>query len=248
MTATDVQRALSAQANPARAALSQRYFKTGPGEYGAGDVFLGLTVPQQRRVARQFADLPASHIQRLLRSPIHEERLVALFILVRRFERGDRATRERSVRLYRDNFRHINNWDLVDVSAPRLLGAWLSDRKRALLYRLARSKNLWERRIALLATLDFIRQGAFEDTLTIAAQLLEDREDLIHKAAGWMLREVGKRDLASLAGFLDRYHARMPRTMLRYAIERLPKAQRQHYLQGGRFTASTNASNRTRAR
>ena len=158
---------------------------------------------------------------------------MALFILVRQFERGGRPTRARSVRLYLDHLRHINNWDLVDLSAPRLLGPWLWDQKRELLYRLAQSPNLWERRIALLATLHFIRHEEFEDTLALAAQVLADREDLIHKAAGWMLREIGKRDIACAELFLQKHCRTMPRTMLRYAIERFTPAKRQKFMNGG---------------
>ncbi len=233
-TVQQVRAALVALANPAKAQALQRFFKTGPGEYAEGDRFLGVMVPQQRQVARQFDTLPVTQIQRLLRSEIHEERLVALLILVHRFEHGDRATRQRLFHLYLKNTRWVNNWDLVDLSAPRIVGVWLVDKKRHWLYRLAKSPSLWERRIALLAALAFIRLGDFRDTLALAAQLLDDPEDLIHKAAGWMLREVGKRDANTLETFLKQYGTKMPRTMLRYAIERFGPAKRLRFLRGTR--------------
>ena len=230
MTAREVQARLRTLARPAQARVLQKFFKTGPGEYGEGDVFLGVTVPQMRQVAREFSSLPDGEAERLLASPVHEERLTGLLVLVRRFERGDGRTRRRVVGLYRRNLRHVNNWDLVDLTAPNILGAYLLDRDRGLLDRLARSPNLWRRRVAIVATHAFIRRGEFADTLRIADRLLNDSEDLIHKAVGWMLREVGKRDLAALEGFLRTRRLRMPRTMLRYAIERFPEARRQAYL------------------
>ena len=209
-------------ADPARGKLLLGFFKTGPGEYGEGDRFLGLRVPDVRRVAREFRTLPLTDIRKLLASKWHEERLLALVILVHQYERGDNC--EAIYRLYLASTKHINNWDLVDVSAPRIVGAHLSDRDRAPLYRLARSKSLWERRIALLAA------GKFEDIYAIVEIVLNDSHDLIHKAAGWMLREAGKRDRAALEKFLQKHGRRMPRTMLRYAIERFPAALRKRYL------------------
>lgn len=216
--------------DPAKAAVLQRFFKTGPGQYGAGDVFVGVTVPQTRQVARQQLAMSSENIEQLLQSPIHEERLLALLILVEQFGRGTVAQRRAIVRLYLAQTDRINNWDLVDLTADKILGRWLEDRSRRPLYRLAVSKNIWERRIAIVSTFHFIRQGEYRDTLALAEILLHDQHDLIHKAVGWMLREVGKRDEAVLRQFLDAHAAVMPRTMLRYAIERLPPAARAHYM------------------
>lgn len=219
-------------ADPASAAASSRFFKTGPGEYGEGDVFVGLRVPTVRRLAREFRDAPLDCAEQLLLSPIHEERLLALFLLIQNFRRSDNATRTRIYRYYLDHTRCINNWDLVDSSAEHIVGAYLLHRERQPLYRLARSPHLWERRIAIIATFHYIKQGQFDNTLAIAELLLGDRHDLIHKAVGWMLREVGKRDAAAARQFLRRYYRIMPRTMLRYAIERFPETERQQYLTG----------------
>jgi 3-methyladenine DNA glycosylase AlkD len=215
-----------------KAAQLMRYFKTGPGQYGEGDRFLGVMVPQTRRVAREFRDLPLPEVVELLRSPWHEERLCALLLLVGRFERGDAAARREIFDLYLGSTATINSWDLVDLSAHRIVGAWLEDRSRAPLYRLARSKRLWERRIAIIATARFIARADFADTLALSELLLDDEHDLMHKAVGWMLREVGKRDVRVLEAFLEAHRARMPRTALRYAIERLPEAKRQGFLRG----------------
>ena len=207
-----------------------RFFKCGPGEYGEGDRFIGLTVPAQRRVARQFRDLPLAEVDVLLHSPVHEERLTALFIMVDQFRRHE-ARRGGIVSLYLRRLRRVNNWDLVDSSAPQILGAWLLDKPRGRLDRLARSRNLWERRVAIVATLRFIANGESADAIRIATLLLHDEHDLIHKATGWMLREVGKRaSEEALRAFLARHAARMPRTMLRYAIERLPPRERARWL------------------
>jgi 3-methyladenine DNA glycosylase AlkD len=219
-------------ATPGKAEILQRFFKTGPGEYGAGDVFLGVMVPDIRRGAREFADLPEGQVSRLLASRVHEERLTALLILVRRFEKGDERVRRRVYAFYLRHLSRVNNWDLVDLTAPNIVGAHLLDRDRRVLDRLARSPDLWRRRVAIVATHAFIRRGEFADTLRLSERLLGDPEDLIHKAAGWMLREVGKRDPASLERFLRRHCRGMPRTMLRYAIERLPETRRRAYLAG----------------
>jgi 3-methyladenine DNA glycosylase AlkD len=208
------------------------FFKTRPGEYGAGDVFLGIKVPPLRLLAREYQDLPLTEAEKLLRSRFHEARLLALLILVRAFARGDDAVRGAIYDLYRANTARVNNWDLVDASAEYIVGGYLADRDRQPLYELAHSTSVWERRIAIVATFDFIRRGDFTDTLKIALMLLADREDLIHKAAGWMLREVGKRDLAAAEAFLKEHYRRMPRTMLRYAIERFDEPRRQQYLRG----------------
>jgi 3-methyladenine DNA glycosylase AlkD len=214
------------------AAHALRFFKTGPGEYGAGDRFLGIRVPVLRKLARAHRDVAEGDVRVLLRSRFHEERLLALLMLVDRFRRADTGRRAAIYRLYVANLDYVNNWDLVDTSASQIVGAYLQDRSRRILYRLARSRDLWRRRIAIMATLYFIRVGQFEDTLVLAARLIGDREDLIHKAVGWMLREVGNRDRATAERFLVDHHREMPRTMLRYAIERFPEARRRAYLAG----------------
>jgi 3-methyladenine DNA glycosylase AlkD len=232
MTEPAAFRRLRTFGNPAKAAHSLRFFKTGPGQYGEGDRFIGVTVPELRAVAKEFRDLPLREIDALLQSPWHEARLLGLVILVRAFERGDASTRREVYDLYLDRTDRINNWDLVDSSAPQIVGGFLADRadRARVLDRLARSKSLWERRIAIVSTLYLIRTSQFDDTLRIAERLLDDEEDLMHKAAGWMLREVGKKDEPTLRRFLDRHAGRMPRTMLRYAIERLPDAARRRYM------------------
>lgn len=229
-SAGDVQRALRQLANPARAAGVQRFFKCGPGEYGEGDRFLGITVPEVRRVTRQFKDLPLAETRTLLNSPWHEARLAALLILVRQYARGTGAQRDAIYRLYLRHTHRINNWDLVDCSAEHIVGAHLHAGKAVPLRRLSRSTSLWERRIAIVATFHSIKQRKFARTLQVARWLRDDPHDLIHKAVGWMLREVGKRDQRVEERFLNRHAARMPRTMLRYAIERFPEPRRQHYL------------------
>lgn len=225
---------LRALANADIAAHSQRFFKTAPGQYAAGDRFLGIRVPDLRRIARKYRDAGAATAFALLRSPLHEERLCALLLLVRLFERGDESARTVIYERYLGAVStSVNNWDLVDTSAPHIVGAHLETRSRRPLYRLAKSRDLWERRVAMLATLWLIRRRSFDDALAIAALLLDDEHDLIHKASGWMLREVGNRDTAALHGFLTQHCTRMPRTMLRYAIEKLPPSQRKRYLEGG---------------
>jgi 3-methyladenine DNA glycosylase AlkD len=230
MTGKDIQARLWQAADPEDAAVLQRFFKTGPGEYGEGDVFAGVKVPKIRKLVREVWTAEESVVRSLLASAIHEARLLALLILVRQFEKGTEADRARIFRLYLASTSRINNWDLVDLSAPNIVGGYLVDRSRRPLYRLAGSKSLWERRIAILATFAFIRRHEFDGTLAIADRLLDDREDLIHKAVGWMLREIGKRDLSVLETFLQPRLTVMPRTMLRYAIERFPEAKRQNYL------------------
>lgn len=227
-------RALRAMASPERATVLRRFFKTGEGEYAEGDRFLGITVPQVRRLARPYRALPPASLVSFVRSSFHEERLFGLVVWVEQARRSDDAGRAKIARLYLANRAHVNNWDLVDVSAETILGGYLWERDRSLLYRLAASRRLWDRRIGVLATFHFIRKRDFADTLGLAERLLADPEDLMHKAVGWMLREVGKRDVAVLKRFLDRHAARMPRTMLRYAIERLPPPRRERYLAMGR--------------
>ena len=229
----DVRARLRAVATPERAAGAQRFFKTGKGEYGEGDRFLGVTVPDLRRIARECQELPLREVRRLLTSEWHEERLLALLILMRQFERGDQHAKDTIYDAYLRSTRHINNWDLVDCSAPGIVGSYLAGRNRAPLRQLAKSSSLWERRMAIIATFHFIREGEFDETLRIAEMLLGDRHDLIHKAVGWMLREVGSRDLAVEERFLDQHAAAMPRTMLRYAIEKFPEPLRKRYLQMG---------------
>lgn len=230
--AVDVRRALRQFASPERAANVARFFKTGKGQYGEGDVFIGCTVPEQRAIARQFRDLPLAETDKLLKSKIHEERLTALLILVHQFTKAtDDAVRGGIYRLYVQRLPYINNWDLVDASAEYIVGGWLAAKDRAVLGRFARSKHLWTRRVAMLATFHYIKQGSGEDALRIAATLLDDRHDLIHKAVGWMLREVGKRvSPATLRTFLKAHVRAMPRTALRYAIERFPAAERAEWM------------------
>jgi 3-methyladenine DNA glycosylase AlkD len=215
------------------AAHSRKFFKTGKGEYGEGDLFLGIRVPKVRKCVREFRNTSLENTLHLLRSPYHEARLLALLLLVERYGRAPSASEQRAIYLaYLKNTPFINNWDLVDSSAPQIVGAYLFTRNRSPLYKLARSKSLWERRIAMLATLYFIRRKEFDDTLSISEILLNDNEDLIHKAVGWMLREVGKRDFQKEDVFLRENYKNMPRTMLRYAIEKYPKVDRKAYLSG----------------
>jgi len=234
ITLAGLRQRLHRLASPADAKFLQRYFKTAPGEYGAGDKFIGIRVPVLRKLAREFRSLPPPAAAKLLQSPIHEERLLALLILTDAYERAGESGRAAIYRLYLKNLSRVNNWDLVDCSAPRIVGPHLEGRPRKILFRLARSKILWRRRVAVLATFHFIRQDDFADVLRLAALLLHDGHDLMHKAVGWMLREMGKRDLAELKTFLRKHAARMPRTMLRYAIEKLPEAERQSFLQAGK--------------
>lgn len=235
MKARHVRKILHSFANPAKARVLQRFFKTGQGEYGEGDVFIGVVVPVLRKLAGQFREMALREIQRLLRSDIHEERLLALLILVLKFQKGGATEQRRIFAFYRRNLRFINNWDLVDLSAPNIVGVYLLGRDQSFLRRLASSRRLWDRRIAVLSTLAFIRQGRYRETLVLARKLLQDEEDLMHKAIGWMLREIGKRDLAAEENFLKAHCREMPRTMLRYAIERFPPAKRAAYLRNQRL-------------
>lgn len=232
MRAQEIKKKLKSLGSREQAEVSRWFFKTGPGEYGEGDVFLGIKVPVLRKLAKELADIPLKEAATLLNSEIHEERLLALLILVRMFERGDDSIRQQIYHLYLGSTSSVNNWDLVDSSAPYIIGPYLAGRSKAPLYRLAKSKSLWERRIAIMATFHFIKNGEFQVTLNIAETLLTDREDLIHKAVGWMLREIGKRHLQAEEKFLNKYYLKMPRTMLRYAIEKFPEPKRQAYLKG----------------
>lgn len=237
-TANAVRAALAEVADPARAASSQQFFKTGPGQYGEGDQFIGVTVPQQRAIARRFSGLPPAELDALLDSPVHEHRLSGLLLAGRQFERAsaprafDEGRREALADWYLAAVRRgrVNNWDLVDSSAPIILGGWLFDRPHDVLFELAASPVLWERRVAMITTQGFIGRGDAGTALELAALLRDDREDLMQKAVGWMLREVGKRvDRALLIGFLDEHASRMPRTELSYATEHLDPALRAHY-------------------
>ena len=231
VTAAALLRALRAQADPGDAINLTRFFKTGPGEYGEGDRFLGVRVPAVRALVRAHRDrVPPDTAAELVRSPWHEARLFGLLLWVQSFQRGSEADRAALYRAYLAHTAHINNWDLVDASAEHVVGGWLFTRDRAPLDQLARSSVWWERRIAMLATFHFIRRGQFADTLRLAERLRADHHDLMHKAVGWMLREVGHRDPAALRGFLARHAPTLPRTMLRYAIEKLPEAERRRWL------------------
>jgi 3-methyladenine DNA glycosylase AlkD len=223
---------LQTHANPAQAVNLARFFKTGPGQYGAGDQFLGLTVPLLRTLAKQHRTHPRASLTRLLHSPYHEARLLALLILTDQYQRGDAPTRQAIYDLYLAQTRHINNWDLVDLSAPNIVGTHLLTRSRKPLYTLVKSPDLWQRRISILATFTFIRAHDYADTLALTTHLLTAPEDLLHKATGWMLREIGKRDLPTLETYLQTHLQNLPRTTLRYAIERLPEPRRQAYLKG----------------
>jgi len=227
MTLTDLKKELAAAANPERARNLSRFFKTAEGQYGHGDRFIGLTVPTIRRMAHQYVHLPLTDVAKLLASPIHEYRFAALEILVAQFEREpSRAIFD----FYLQHTRFVNNWDLVDTSAAYIVGEYLLTRPRKILYRLAKSRDLWERRIAIVATFAFIKAGEIGDTFAIAKLLLKDDHDLIHKAVGWALRETGKQSKPALVGFLKQHYADMPRTTLRYAIERFPEQKRRALL------------------
>jgi len=217
-------------ASKEKAKFLGRYFKTGKGEYGEGDIFLGITVPEQRRICKSYTNISLDDTQKLLNSKIHEHRVCALFVLIDNYNKADIRKKKIIVDFYLRNTKNINNWDLVDTSAPYILGKWLIDKDRKILYKLAKSKNLWERRISIIATYEFIRAGQLKDTLAISEILLKDRHDLIHKAVGWMLREAGKKSLQMEEEFLKKHYRKMPRTMLRYAIERFPEEKRKFYM------------------
>ncbi len=233
MGLAELRQDLKRLSNPAKAKLLAGFFKTGKGHYGEGDVFLGIQVPYTRAVARCYPTLTLKDVAMLLASPIHEERLAALLVLVNQYEKGSEESRNEIFRFYVKNAKQVNNWDLVDLSAPKIVGKHLlgkGKKGRQVLARLAKSESLWERRIAIVSTYVFIRNGRFSQTFTIAEILLKDSHDLIHKAVGWMLREVGKRDKAAEEKFLQRHYREMPRTMLRYAIERFSPMKRKSYL------------------
>jgi 3-methyladenine DNA glycosylase AlkD len=216
--------------DPEHAMKLQGFFKTGEGEYGEGDFFLGVRVPDQRRIAKKYRNIPLTDVLELLQSRIHEHRLTALFILTEQFNKGDEEARRRIIDLYLSNTAYVNNWDLVDSSAHKILGVWLVDKTRGVLYELAGSENLWERRISIISTFAFIDRGDLVDALALAEALVDDEHDLIHKASGWALREIGKKDQSVLEEFLLEHFETMPRTMLRYAIERLSEERRRFYM------------------
>ena len=219
-------------ANEQIAEHSQRFFKTGKGEYGEGDIFLGIRVPLLRKLVKKYRGISITEVRKLLHSKFHEERLLAVLMLVQLFKSGDKSVEKQVYDLYLENTEFINNWDLVDISASHIVGAHLHEKDKAPLYNLVQSKNLWERRISIISTFYFIRQNEFDDTLKLAKILLNDKEDLIHKAVGWMLREVGKREIEFEEEFLQEHYNIMPRTMLRYAIEKFPETSRKMYLRG----------------
>jgi 3-methyladenine DNA glycosylase AlkD len=239
MTLQNLLKEFEQKRNPQKAKLLSGFFKTGKGEYGEGDVFLGLTVPEQRILAKKYKNLELKDIQKLIDSKIHEHRLTGLIILTYKYEeiensnideKKKEASKKTIFDFYLKNTKKINNWDLVDVTAPRIVGKYLLDKDRKILYSLAESSNLWEKRIAIVSTYWFIRNHEFQDTIKISEMLLKDKHDLIHKAVGWMLREVGKKDENVLKYFLDEHHKHLPRTMLRYAIERLTENERNKYM------------------
>ena len=232
ITAKAMQEALRPLGNAKIASHSAGFFKTGKGEYGEGDRFLGIRVPVLRKHVRQFRDAPERAVLAMLRSRYHEERLFAALLLVEQFERGDDAVKARIYDLYMRNREYINNWDIVDSSAHKIVGPWLQNRDRGVLYELVGSASLWDRRIAVIATFYYIHHREFGYALEIAARLRDDEHDLIHKAVGWMLREIGNRDRDVAEGFLKKHYRKMPRTMLRYAIEKFPEPRRKAYLNG----------------
>ncbi len=228
----ELEQELAAAADPTRAKGQAWFFKTGPEDYGEGDQFLGITVPAQRKIALRYRTLPLEDVEQLLHSPFHEHRFCALEILVAKYEKGDEVLKEEVFQFYLQHTARINNWDLVDTSAPYIVGAHLQARSRRLLDKLAKSINIWERRIAIVSTLHFIRQGEISDTFRLSKLLLSDRHDLIQKAVGWMLRESGKVSRPALLEFLQNHYALLPRTTLRYAIEHFPPVQRKQLLAG----------------
>lgn len=232
MTAKKIHLELTVLGHPDIAAHSKRFFKTGRGEYGEGDKFLGIRVPVLRKKAKEYKNTILPEILHVLESPFHEERLIALFMLVDKFSKGSTDEKEEIYTLYLQNIDHINNWDLVDSSAGHIIGVYLADKDKQPIYQMAKSENIWIRRISVISTFPMIRAHEFETTLNVSRLLLKDEEDLIHKAVGWMLREVGKRDLPTEKKFLKTYYKDMPRTMLRYAIEKFTASERKKYLKG----------------
>ncbi len=232
MTSQQAIKDLEKVADPEKAKLISRFFKTGKGEYGEGDVFIGVNVPNQRTVAKKHKELALDEIGKLLTSKIHEHRLTALLILTYKFPKSGEKEKKEIFDFYMKHTKYINNWDLIDLSAPNIAGNYLLKKDRTILYRLAKSKSLWENRISVLATFAFIKNNEFSDSLKISELLLQHKHDLIHKAVGWMLREIGKKDLKTEEEFLKKHYKTMPRTMLRYSIEKFPEPKRKAYLEG----------------
>lgn len=228
----DVKRELEKYINPEKAKFFSRFIKTGKDEYGEGDIFIGVTVPNCRTVALKYQGTSLEEVLKLLKSPIHEERLIALFILTEQFRKGDKSKKLEIYDLYLNNTKFINNWDLVDSSAYKIVGTFLLDKERKILYQLAESKHIWERRIAIVSTMIFIRNNQLDDTLKISEKLLKDKHDLIQKAVGWLLRELGKKDQRLLANFIKKHYIQIPRTTLRYAIERFSEKEKKDFLSG----------------
>lgn len=228
---SELKHALRQTADPEKAKFFPKFFRSGRGEYGEGDKFLGVTVPKQRAIAKIYKDITLADTIKLLQGKWHEERLTALFILVSKFQVGDEKLKRKIYNLYLANTKYVNNWDLVDSSAHKIVGQYLLGKDRQPIYRLARSKDLWQKRIAIIATAQFIAHNQLADTFKIAIILLNDKHDLIHKAVGWMLREAGKRDQAALEKFLDKHAASMPRTMLRYSLEKFSATKRSKYME-----------------
>lgn len=231
MSLSELKKTVKKHSNIELGQFLQRFFKTGKGEYAEGDVFVGLKVPLSRSIAKQFKDLSFTSLSKLIKSKIHEERLIALFILNNRMKKSDIKQQEIIFKFYLRNIKHINNWDLVDLSAEKIIGEYLFYKNKKILYQLSRG-NLWERRIAIISTFNFIKRNNYKTTLKISKLLLEDPHDLIRKAVGWMLREVGKRSPEVEKEFLKSHYKNMPRTMLRYSIEKFPEKERKAYLQG----------------
>lgn len=231
MSLAALQQTVKLNSNEYLSEFLQRFFKTGKGEYAEGDVFAGIKVPISRKIAKTFKHLDLKDLSILIKSPVHEERLIALFILVDKMKKTDQITEEKIFRFYLKNMKYVNNWDLVDLSAEKIIGYYLFDKERNILFELAKG-NLWERRISLMSTFHFIKMHDFNTTFQLAFLLLNDNHDLIHKAVGWMLREIGKRDLEAEEEFLKKHYNKMPRTMLRYSIEKFPEKKRKAYLLG----------------
>ena len=228
-----IQKEMEQLANAECAHQSQRFFKTGKGEYGYGDIFIGIRMPVLRRLAKKYNALNAAELKKLIKSKIHEERLIGLLILVNQYKQVKHdAEKDKIYDFYLKHFKYINNWDLVDVTCPHIVGVHLIDKDRKILYEWARSDHLWTKRIAIVSNWWFIRNGDLAEVFNISKILLNDEHDLIHKAVGWMLREAGKKDVKALEVFLKKYYLTMPRTMLRYAIEKFPEGERQKYLKG----------------
>ncbi|TGK00338.1 DNA alkylation repair protein [Leptospira langatensis] len=233
-TARDLLQEIRSYADPKKVPILSSFFKTGKGQYGEGDLFLGIQVPPLRKLSKKYRGLPLSELQKVVSSKYHEERLAGFFVLCETFQKSTEEDRKKLHEFYLKNMKYVNNWDLVDLSARDMIGEYLIDKDRKLLYKLARSKDLWEKRISMIATYAFIRKGDYADTYKIAEILLRDKEDLIHKVVGWMLREAGNRDLNSEIDFLDKHAATMPRTMLRYAIEKFPEKLKKKYMLAGK--------------